>query len=231
MSATVFAENPEARELHETGLWAAQNGSFSRAHRLFSSAQEFLVGDTLGIAVQSARIARDDGFTYVRSAIAESNLGDLDKADNALEVASGKTFVKILSAGELPKVDQAYRELAAEHGATISLIGRLSTVRLVMAGPDREEPIEDVYSAAHSALVIGNNGYYRVSNAMVAARHERLFGRPDVMVRWLSKAAVGWSWTLLHDPSNLEATTRTATSRTRHLRNRTTAIESVKSKP
>ena len=238
----MFTTIPEAQQMHQDGLQAELSGDYGRAHAAFEVAQMYLedLPQTVDIGVQSARIARDDGFTYVRSAIQKPDVQDLDRADDTLEEAGGKTFVWILRAGNTSPGPEKpvrlnreqWRELLAEHGATVSLMGRLATVREVMTGEkDEYNPPSETYETAHSHLVQGSNGYYRVSNAMVAARHERINRNYSPLAKWLGRAATGVAWTALFDTSNLAAARRTFGSRLGHLRSREAAIQSVTRKP
>lgn len=247
----MLTTNPEAQQLHEAGLQAELSGNYAQAHQSFSSAHEVLTGlpQTLDTAVQASRIARDDGFTYVRSALAENNPSALDQAHEAIRASaeataplvSGLSYLdtQLGQPHETPK--QARREFLAEHGATVSLLGRIATVKEVMLGVDTRGDSETAHSArnveqqpyglAHDILRRGNNGYYRVSNAMVGARQERLNGRLPHAAVWLGRAVSGLAWTATFDRKNLKAAVLTVGSRTPHLRSYQAAIASVKAKP
>lgn len=249
ISEKALTTNPEARRLHETGLKAELMGDYNEAHESFEAAQQIIAGlpQTIDTAVQSARIGRDAGFTYVRAAIANNDSSILELAQGAIKtsleatapLASGAAFI----GNAQPEANSRifHREFLAEHGATVSLLGRIATVREVMLGVDTRGNSEAArearngeqqpYSLAHDLLVMGNNGYYRVSNAMVAARQERINGRLPQVARWLGRAASGLAWTALRDPSNLKSAVRTSGNRARHLRSYRAAVNSVTTYP
>lgn len=251
ISGKVLTVHPEANVLHEKGLDAELNGEYISAHTSFAEASQLLAGlpATVDSVVQAARITRDDGFTDVRAAIAGNGLDLLRQAQLTITRSAESTGplvsgVEILGTEQLqphatPKA--ARREVFAEHGATISLLGRVATVRQVMFGVDTRGESETArharnieqqpYGQAHDLLRLGNNGYYRVSNAMVAARQERLNGRLRHAGVWLGRAAVGLAWTALRDRDNFEAAVRTFGGRLRHLRSYRAAAASVLRKP
>jgi hypothetical protein len=244
--------NPEAQQLHETGLIAELSGDYARAHESFDAARQVIISSpetTVDGIVQLARINRDDGFTYLRTATAEANPSILDQARQAIErsveatapLVSGTAFIgnSLPQPQETPK--KVRREILAEHGVTVSLLGRLVTVKEVMLGVDTRGDSEvarlarDVeqqpYGLAHDILRLGNNGYYRVINAMVGARQERLNGRFLHTVVWLGRAANGLVWTAIRDPQNLKAAVYTTGNRIRHLRSYKAAVTSALNKP
>jgi len=239
--------NPEAQQLHEAGLKAELSGSYPEAHDFFDRAQQILENSpkTLEIVVQSGRIERDDGFTYLRSAIGESNTALLDRSQSIVGRAAeniGWLATNATTGNEENSVSQtARKEVLAEYGATLSLLGRIATVKEVMLGLDNRKESEaathtrnegqQAYNLAHNILRTGNNGYYRVSNAMVAARQERLNGRAPKVAMWLGRAVTSIAWTAFQDPSNLKASVMTVGSRIRHLRSYPAAVKSVIEKP
>lgn len=245
----VLSVNPEAQQYHEVGLMAELSGSYTQAHDLFDNALLVLANgpQTLETVVQSARIERDDGFTYVRAAIGESKPSLLDRAESSVSFAAenvGWLVIGIESNGADAPLDiseAAGKEVLAEYGATVSLLGRIATVKEVMLGGDARSESEvsahhsneeqPHYYMAHNILRRGNNGYYRVSNAMVAARQERLNRRPPKVAMWLGRAVTGLAWTALKDPSNLRASVMTVANRARHLRNYHVAVKSVTAQP
>lgn len=242
IGAKVFEINSEAQQLHEYGLRTELSGGYTQAHESFAAAQQVLAGlpESVDVSVQWGRILRDDGFTYVRSAIQTPDIADLDKADEVIEEASGKTFLQILKAGNTSPSPEPplrlnrlqWRELLAEHGATISLLGRIATVKEVLFGQrDENNPQETTYETAHHFLKQGNNGYYRVSNTMVAARQERINGNMPKVVGWLGRAATGLAWTAAFDRENVKPAVRTFGSRLLQLRNHLKTVHSVAGKP
>ncbi len=68
--------------------------------------------------------------------------------------------------------------------------------------------VSQFYDDAHTSHGAGSNGYYRVSNAITAARNEQLRGNPGRTRLWVARAALGIGWTLANDPRHLLAATR-----------------------
>ena len=249
IGAKVLIPNSEAQQFHESGLRAELAGNYGQAHESFDTAHAVLSGvpQTLDTVVQAARITRDAGFTYVREAISEHSPSILDQAHRIIQssvestapLVSGVAFIGTSQPEANPQ--KAQKEFLAEHGATVSLLGRIATVKEVIVGIDTRGNSKEAqnarnveqqpYSLAHDILRRGNNGYYRVSNAMVGARQERLNGRLPQMVRWLGRATTGLAWTALRDPSNLKPAVRTIGNRSRHLRSYQAAINSVTTHP
>lgn len=126
-------------------------------------------------------------------------------------------------------------EIHAEHGATLSCLGRLATLNSVVTTSTEEFALfgRQQYKDAHEELKQGNNGYYRVSNAMTAARHERLNGTPQGALLWLGRAVTGLGWTAAHDRTNFVPAAKTLASRAQHLNpfDRKAAESSVEVKP
>lgn len=239
----------EAQRWHDKGLDEVSKGMYTEAHKSFAGARSTLETAVKTrkhgllsldeISVQMAHIVRDDGFTYVREAAVASDHELLkqgyDQLDESLDITHilvGGMRTTLETSPESLTAKQ--REILAEHGATLSFMGRIATVDTLMSQAQGEEPIDDIwdyYQNADSFLHYGNNGYYRVSNSMVAARHERLNDNGGGVERWLGRAAKGLLWTGLHDQGNLKAATLTAGSRARHLRSHQAAEASVFAKP
>lgn len=236
-----FYVHPDAHEVHDAGLSAGLRGDFTEAHEGFAAAQKIMEAEpqTLATKLQVARIGRDAGFTCVREAIATNDIALIERSNVTIHHYNAP-FVEasVRKQGELSAT--ARREALAEQGATINLLGRTATVTQVMmqnmdaptakirrAAKDARES----YEKAHELLVGGNNGYYRVSNAMTAARHERLNGQALKAAAWVGRAATGLAWTIANDRRNIGAAVRTAGSRARHLVTRGAATRSVKTAP
>ena len=249
VEAKVLYENPEARQLHATGLDSELAGQFDEAHQAFGAAQMILDFDPLTVdsQVQRARIIRDDGFTYARRAIAAHSTqpltaartrlrqslaltnevlvgGIADRASQFLEEVlqaddTGEASLQPVPPAKAPMV----AETSGEHGATYSLLARVATVNAVMQGVDlranADTPlvINHLYETAHGYLRQGNNGYYRTSNAMTAARGAVLTGRAGSAAWWWNRAAAGVVWTAVHDEGNFVRAAQTFGVRSAHL--------------
>lgn len=232
-------KNPVAQHLHERGLEAVRDGDFLLAHNSFTAAIQLLndIPEEISTIAQRADIARDQGFTYVR----ELTVSDTPTARGGL-LTTGRSRLRaaeaivtdLLEHEEVSNQDRA--GLSANRGATRSLLGRTATVGALLPNASltdehlRQNQITEArnrYCLAHKDLREGNNGYYRVSNAMVAARHERLFGSKVTVARWLGRAMLGLTWTSFYDTDNYEAAARTFRTRLPHLRTHDRAVKSV----
>lgn len=243
--------NSKAELLHQSALSNVMVGNYVEAQEDFARALNVFedLPIMLDTRVQFARIARDCGFTFLRAALDQSDTVLLDKSQAILEkslsstapVISG-TFLNSEADDVVPIPSKNLRhELWAEHGATLGLLGRFATAKAVALGIDtstkreiaiKYKTIDQVsYGLAHDMLRIGNNGYYRVSNAMTAARQEVINRRIPNALFWLGRAAVGLVWITAHDRRNINPSVRTILHRLPHLRSRTSAIRSVITSP
>lgn len=253
--------NQMVDNFHRVALQAELRGTLPQAHAHYGRALERLEENgelyTLEGQVQSARIIRDDGFTFVRAAVADVSLHEGDTPVVSLQTAEqllqqSRVTTGVMVAGDprdfnpqlqTPKdtIKAVRRELLAEHGATIGLLGRLATVRQVLNGEDTRGDTDAAiqttnieqshYGWAHNFLRSGNNGYYRVSNAMNAARQERINGHSLHAGVWLGRAASGLVWTAFHDRTHLKDAILTAGSRTLQMRSSAVAVKSVITAP
>lgn len=238
---SAFEVNDSARRQHEQGLRSEREGEFAKAHTAFESAQAILADlpDSPDVVIQRARIQRDDGFTFVRSAIARREVDDLGAGEKQLDESIAKTLLMIIRSKntypgkELPlKLGRGqWRELLSEHGATVGLAARLATVKEVIFDQPHSSPPSEVYSAASSILLKGGNGYYMVSNAMSAARQARIDSRVVEMSEWIGIASISVALSPLLDINNAAAASRTFASRLSYLKTKNVAIESVSKKP
>lgn len=238
---THFALHLEAQHLHEQGKNAAiQQQDFIQAHEAFTHALELLEPEsTTDQLVQAARITRDDGFTYLRAAISEHSPTQLNDADARLTSAATMTapLVSGLQPMKLelsqphtsPKL--ARREIWAEHGESVALLGRLATARTAIEATEAKLHQQQAYGTAYDLLRIGNNGYYKVSNDMNAARQERINGRLPHTIIWLGRAAKDLAWTSLFDRHNLSDSVLTSGSLLPQLITTKSAKASVRLKP
>ena len=233
-------EHPDAREFHEEALHAKSAEEFSRAHQLLGEALHFLedepeTGDKL---IQEARITRDAGFTYTQEAAAGRAFVATYGANEVLDRALGLTQRIIDSIGanaaspdyvdfkvsryvdRSAVTDIARRKAFAEHGATQTLLGRTTTVNEILSGTDtrghgskakfERNFYQRYYGEAHRSLLVGDNGYYRVVNAVSAMRQVRVNGalQSPYLGPWMARTGAALGWTRQHDRSNLKAATR-----------------------
>src|SRR5258707_188486 len=134
MKINAFEVNSIAAIEHGRGSQLEKAHDYPAAHAAFNDAIDILSGDepSPSTDLQTARIMRDDGFTYVREYIA--NNGDslvyhtaVNTIGSSLALTTG-----LHKQGEAEYSADAWRYLLSEHGATVGLIGRLLTVRAVV---------------------------------------------------------------------------------------------------
>ncbi|MBX4199286.1 hypothetical protein KW789_00105 [Candidatus Saccharibacteria bacterium] len=239
-SVEAFTENARARDLHSLGLEAALGRKdYATAYQLFDEATRALgvplsqsLHSESSLKLQGARIIRDKGFTSLREALYGQDYGRLEEAHHSL-VDSETMSAQMVQRGNETYSPEAWRFLISEHGATLGLLGRLATVCEVV-----QVPIEDVYEAedyydtAHKVFLSeGVNKYYQTSNAINAARHERINGRLTAAGIWMGRAALSVRQAKKHDPSNYEQARKTYTQRRAYLKSKRTAAASVLTKP
>ncbi|HVX47946.1 MAG TPA: hypothetical protein VHA05_01170 [Candidatus Saccharimonadales bacterium] len=251
-----LVEDSEARHYHSAGLAIALDpeSDFEEAIQNFEVADAILstADPTIDSRVQLARVRRDEGFTMVRRGLVLKDQELMVIARSALVSSAELTLEAAGYTGELaydpagvPSAHgtrkHAHREIFAEHGATLGLLGRLTTAEAVLLDSTTSGDSEEAkqarlndqayYGAAHDFLRVGNNGYYLVSNAMCGARQEVLNGQRMGSNMWLLRAGRGLVWTVAHDRRNMHQALLTAGSRTRHLTSHDAARDSVFTKP
>ena len=239
IGAKSLSVDPAAEAMHQQALNVALHGNYDQALGMFDDVLDMVEALPAGLdsSVQASRVLRDKGFTRLRRAIRDNNEQDLGSADESLRAAAELTFKELSrlpggSNAEDPLIISKKKrsELAAEHGATQSLIGRLATAKLVLFGGAADEA-KLIYEAAHANLIQGNNVYYLVSNAICFARNEKI-NNHRAGVRLGVRAAVAvLAIKGLSDPRNMAAAAKTFVSRSLDLRSQKQAVESVKTKP
>lgn len=171
------------------------------------------------------------------------------KAMQKLQESAGLSFDVYNT--ELPIHER--REATTEFGETLGLMARTVTAlcvringfeaampKIKLANTDigkrqdvktNNQYARELYDIAHMALKLGNNGYYRTSNAVNAARHERLVGKRIKALRWMGRGAAGLAWTTLHDRTNVMSSAKTFARHALDLRTKTEATMSVAERP
>lgn len=244
-SATIATEalcvDRGAEFLYDQGRAATQDGNAAGANKDFRAALQHLEYSpvTFDAEVQAARIGRNMGFAWVRTAIESNDTRLLHRGGEQI-LHCATSLKKELGQERDALTTAARKEAIAEYGAAISFLGRTATATQIMrqdTGATSARIREaakwgsKAYEQAHELLKEGSNGYHRVSNAMAAARHERVNGRVMKAAAWTGRAAVGLAWTATHDRKNLINTLRATSNRTRQLLTRSIATRSIKTKP
>ncbi len=239
-----FKVNTEANLLHEQGLSHGISGNHDVADYSFTSALNVILSSDveqlspLDKQVQISRIIRDKGFNLVRRSLRDVNVNlysdgfkYLDESDIGFYQGEARlTEISDQLSVETKKI--LYQAVSAERGATLSLLGRAVTSReVVLDIKNGQNEANRYYNRAHGNLVYGNNGYYRVSNAINAARHEKINGKNVAMLGWMGKAIVGLGFSVVKDRKNFKKALLTFGSRTLDLTSKDKAKKSVKVKP
>ena len=236
----------QAQTIQANGVAAELAGDFDRAYALFDDALATLDGNTANCShdYQAAGIERDRAFTSVRHGIAINDAtertGLFERAEAGLD-HSLQMLTQVLnpkSPGTFEHTHEDTRAIRASRGATLSCLGRLALVRGTYDNRAQAGSGDEQYHAgytsfkfAHQALRQGNNGYFLVSNAIIAAKAALLLDLPAEVSRWRRRAIVGLGWTALHDRQNLSRAWDTFRSRERHLAGKPTALASIYTKP
>ncbi len=234
LTTSAFNQNQPAQSLHEQGLKSEIVGDYDQADSLFNQAIDLLEpsASTIDNQLQLAKIYRDLGFNLVRHSISDLDLSELNKGKKNIEESGAKTFIHIFKIDSPRLNTYQQRELLAEHGATINLLARTATLETVIfKQSDKFNRPEKIYTTAHRFLKKGNNGYYRTSNTLTAARQERINKHHLQAFKWLGRAAISVSWTALFDSKNLGPSVKTLAHRLPDLTNQKKAIDSLSSKP
>ena len=239
-SGVSFTENSRAADLHRLGLEAAlERKDYLAAHNLFDEALRSLsvplsrqLYKDSSLTLQRAKIIRDKGFTSIREGLHTGDYGHLDDAHHSL-ISSERMSAQLVHREQHIYSADAWKFLLSEHGATLGLLGRLATVCEVVQVPIHDiYEAEEYYDTAHqNFLSEGVNKYYQTSNAINAARHERLEGRLNTTGIWLGRAALSVRQAKKHDPSNYEPARKTYRQRRAYLKTKKTAARSVLVKP
>lgn len=187
-----FKINEAARSLHQQGLDTAKQDP-EAAREIYENAIQRLrtplhnkLIDWPSTIFQWSRIRRDIAFTFVREAIDKTEPGLLEPAYEEAR-QSHITTSNLLDKGRQEYSPEAWRMLLAEHGATEGVRGRIVTVAGVM-GYSRLPNTFDYYTSAHGYLFNGSNPYYLGSNAINAARHERIDGHEAKTGLWVCRS-------------------------------------------
>lgn len=242
-----LAENFDAFERETFGLNASLAGDQPLARDYYDEALTLIpTNGTADTAAQRGSVIRNDGFTFVRDAIAteepENQKALFERASHRLREALGQTAL-LVSGAERPNYQQIgphqthkkqRRELLSTHAATLGLIARAATAEEVVLTSTTETRQDRAnYGLAHDFARLGTNGYFRVSNAMNGARDERIQGNarlPHTAV-WLSRAAFGIVWSVKNDRGNLTNALRTFAGRMPDLVTPSKARQSVRNRP
>lgn len=226
---------------------AEARDTLSKAHVLLLINPHFR--DSIDGQVQRARIKRDIGADHLRT-LAWSNLSghvmgvqteeqlmqvqrftdaSMKLLDTAHNLAEGDTYAAQRPRDAKPVAQAALiSEILAEQAATIGQVGRTATTEMVLTGVNMPDT---AYETAHELALEGPNGYYQVSNAVNAARHNRIAGDSGEALRWMRLALHALAWTGEHDPDNLHAAQRTFAAHSLALRSVGAAKASVLSRP
>lgn len=239
-----FIENDIVADIHHTGRGLSEHpdkdlGRLWVARGLFEQALSTLDNDPPSIdkEVQAARIWRDYGFSLAREFV----VGRVDAAPHAhnLLVTSLRKTITLLDDGAQSPERRA--ELYVERGTTESMIGRLvvavqvangdiTTRNKVGAGAVQDQKWFGP-ERTHRHFLRGNNGLARTTNAMYAARTERMNGRVLHVVPWIGRAIASVGFSLSQDHKSIVPSVKLMAHIGWRLRSREAAFISSKLEP
>lgn len=221
-------ESTSLERLHASALGAASAGHHDEAAALYQQALDLLPKDDRSL--KKAHLLRDTGFNEVRRALQNPQVIDpqavvataLTTIHDAAKIES-----EILAATQVN--DPEYKKVVAEHGATTTILGRIATTfSIVEHGVPGKT---DLYNTAHGLLKYGNNAYYRTSNALTAARHERAHGDTAASAKWFGRAVHAVALAAVRDRDNLKPSLATFARRAPDIRSKDAALHSVRLRP
>lgn len=213
-----------ADRLHQQGKIAESNNAPDIARVIYGGAIALLgshVEDD-AVATQRADILRAYALSYIHEArninvpplratllenASQRLIQALDSIDPVIEDDLRARLNPDLDAtAPLSTEDRAH--VYAVRGAALGVLACARTFGMVSHerfNPDTADAVAALYREAHNDLRQGNNGLYRVKNAVAAARHQALFGNRFSRTVWLGRATHGVLWTQRHDPNHYQA--------------------------
>jgi len=205
VSPRVLLEVPDARIKHAEGMTHSEAGRYDEALFCYDEALG-IIGDsepTLDTRVQASGVIRDTGLNFLRQAVATRSREVLSIGLMTLNESlewTGRAINE--NCHRLPYLGLA--DIKSEHGATLSIISRLGTVKkFIFEDLVVDEIIEAQFTQAHIFLEQGSNGHARVENSMVAARHALASGDQKEAEKWKREAYRSVRWTMRHDTRNM----------------------------
>lgn len=235
-----FTVNNEADTLHQQGVaLASRAGDLEAANDSFEEAIDVLGYDPketkdVSVIMQGARINRDRAFTEVRFGLRDDTPDRIAVAYHSLRYGTDNTLGKISFAAEYQYSPEAWSYLQNELGASIGLLGRVATLAFVVGrieNADTEVPEKAIRHYEQADRTIDSNMYYATSNAVNAARHERIFGRKLEAAKWMGRALRYTIEAAKNDRSNLVGSARTIATRAFALSSVKSSRKSVLKKP
>lgn len=212
-----------ADRLHRQGKIAESNDAPEIARVIYGGALA-LLGNQVeddAVATQRADILRAYALTYIHEArsinipplratllenASQRLVQALDSIDPVVEDDLRSRLNPDLEvAAPLSNEDRAH--VYAVRGAALGVLACARTFAMVSheaLNPDAAGAAAALYREAHNDLRQGDNGLYRVKNAIAAARHQALFGNSLGRAIWLGRATHGILWTRRNDPSHYQ---------------------------
>lgn len=155
-------------------------------------------------------------------------------AYNFLHANTNATLGKISFAAESQYSPEAWSYLQNELGASIGLLGRIATVAFVVGGVENADTEVPDNAAGHyeqADRTVDTNMYYATSNAVNAARHERIMGKRLEAAKWMGRAVKYTVGAFKNDRSNAFRAARTVAARTFALTSKKNSRRSVLKRP
>lgn len=233
--------DPHVESVHQRVVALSKEGEFESARDQASETMReietsYSQHDSQSRDLHLARLERDIAFISVRQA-AKTGSGDLKWSREYLKSSRVRTDLLLLELhADADTTKESWRLVNAEHGATVSILGRMTVVRALVGQPEISNyelyKARAIFDKADSHLQEGNNRYYRTSNLLHSARNEVLLGDREKSLRQYLKAGRLVVSAAVVDPDNLRASALTFGNYSRYiLASSETARQSVLAKP
>jgi len=233
--------DPDVEGAHQRVVALSKEGKFELARDQASETMReietsYSQQDWQSRDLHLARLERDIAFISVRQ-VAKAGSGDLWWSREYLKSSRAHTDLLLLELhADADTTNESWRLVNAEHGATVSILGRLTVVRALVGQAEVSNyelyKARAIFDTADSYLQEGSNRYYRTSNLLHSARAEVLLGdRKESLRQYLKAGRIAVSAVAV-DPDNLRASVMTFGSYSRYiLASSETARQSVLAKP
>lgn len=198
-TAHALSPHPTVAEWHADGIVRLKCNP-GQARNILLYAEEVLQAKSpemtdAAATIQGGQLRRDMANAAIRLACAYNTRGDEANCQSLIRLARDDIDIssRRLESVETPPNIHAERYLRDEQGATDSFLGRIALARWALADQGRESSLTTarrMYIRAHQRHLHGVDGYYRTSNAMHAARLERMQGNRKETCRWLGRGTL-----------------------------------------
>jgi hypothetical protein len=202
--------DPSLERLHQDGVACLkENPLYSEAvlQGIKENIDSHYVDRKAAATLHAARITRDIANATLRRAVHHYHT-DVLQSEELLGQSSDAFDLSAASLKVVAEESQAFSESAqsyvfSEYGATISFQGRQNVAEKVLFDrPGTANAAMGHFSHAAATLHSGDNGYYKVGNALHAARFEAWRENKKELTEWMHQGNMALRHTIIHDPCN-----------------------------